>query len=678
MQVSLGAPPVSIQSALAHRLHQRDFADAQTGEKTLLDEFRQARLILSELGQRDVEPQKIIGTELGIGDVRCRIERDHLQPRTAAFVGQTSAHVVDHYLAHGLGSQREKMRASLQIAAARLRHFQIGLVNQTRRVQGMARRCLQLRMGHAFEFGINMDEQGLHGLGLSAAYCLDQCRDVAHRRAFPNPMDVEYRRAPENFAVRVGWVGGFPYSPVKGHSGSIRVNRRRAISTVLQGSLVMGSLCFTPLALAAKSIVVNSTTDLPDDDVGDNLCHTTANTCTLRAAVMQASNSDAAITDGVVITLPAGLYTLNLPIASGGGQLELSNPPFGTTYIKIIGAGAATTIIDGNAADRVVHISPLRPSLISGVTIRNGRPPGKTDSGGGILNEGYLALNSSIVSDNSAAYYGGGIANKGNLVMLASSIESNHAGLTGGGIWHESDTYYDNFINMFASTIASNTAQYAGGIFNGASMSITDSTIAENLAGDFGGGIFEGGGYSTFHANIYNSTIVGNVADANRDGVGSGGGIFAATTSTKLNIYNTIIAGNNFANSPIPDDCSGPIYTHARNLLGNKDGCTIVQVSGSWDLVNSLSLLGALQDNGGPTKTVALLPGSNAIDAGDPITGCRDSNSEQLATDQRLLPRNIGICDIGAYEYGAFDPTDVIFRNGFEPVPVVPVAVPSQ
>jgi hypothetical protein len=75
--------------------------------------------------------------------------------------------------------------------------------------------------------------------------------------------------------------------------------------------------------------------------------------------------------------------------------------------------------------------------------------------------------------------------------------------------------------------------------------------------------------------------------------------------------------------------------------------------NGPGDLSNTDPRLGPLQDNGGPTQTMALLPGSPAIDAGNPH-GCRDDSRHLLKTDQRGKPRpdkeDTGGCDIGAYE----------------------------
>ena len=67
-------------------------------------------------------------------------------------------------------------------------------------------------------------------------------------------------------------------------------------------------------------------------------------------------------------------------------------------------------------------------------------------------------------------------------------------------------------------------------------------------------------------------------------------------------------------------------------------------------------VLGPLQNNGGPTQTHALLPGSPAIDVGNAV--CTDANGDPLTTDQRGKPRSVDgngdgkrACDIGAVEF---------------------------
>ena len=74
---------------------------------------------------------------------------------------------------------------------------------------------------------------------------------------------------------------------------------------------------------------------------------------------------------------------------------------------------------------------------------------------------------------------------------------------------------------------------------------------------------------------------------------------------------------------------------------------------GPGDMRDTDPLLGPLQNNGGPTQTMALPSGSPAIDTGNP-TACTDSLGHLLKTDQRGMPRpdkeDTGGCDIGAYE----------------------------
>jgi hypothetical protein len=75
--------------------------------------------------------------------------------------------------------------------------------------------------------------------------------------------------------------------------------------------------------------------------------------------------------------------------------------------------------------------------------------------------------------------------------------------------------------------------------------------------------------------------------------------------------------------------------------------------SNTGDLNNTDPMLGLLQDNVGPTQTHVLLPGSPAIDAGNP-SGCTDSKGHLLKADQRGKPRpdkeDSGGCDMGADE----------------------------
>lgn len=123
------------------------------------------------------------------------------------------------------------------------------------------------------------------------------------------------------------------------------------------------------------------------------------------------------------IAVPAGTYTLTIAgtaeDAAATGDLDLSSK------LTITGAGPATTIIDGNQLDRVFDVLSDAEVTIAGLTIQNGQPIVVEQPGGGILNNGTLALNNVIVQDNRTTGDGGGIANNGRLTISSSTIRRN-------------------------------------------------------------------------------------------------------------------------------------------------------------------------------------------------------------------------------------------------------------
>src|SRR5262249_28272155 len=140
--------------------------------------------------------------------------------------------------------------------------------------------------------------------------------------------------------------------------------------------------------------------------------------------------------------------------------------------------------------------------------------------------------------------------------------------------------------------------------------------------GSSGGGIYNRG-----TATLNNSTVSGNEAEV-------GGDVYSLGM---LTTRNTIIAGNGARISP---DLSGALGSLGHNLIGNTSGGSGFHAT---DLLNVNPWLGPLQDNGGPTFTHALLPGSPALDAGD--------NADAPEFDQRGLPRIVAdTIDIGAFE----------------------------
>jgi predicted outer membrane repeat protein len=284
-------------------------------------------------------------------------------------------------------------------------------------------------------------------------------------------------------------------------------------------------------------------------------------------------------------------------------------------------------ILNDNSTLTIAHCTVNGNALVSGSSANN--------SGGGIYNSGTMTLNQVSVNSNNAIWggdpthipSGGGISNTGTMIIIAGTVQGNM------GFWSAGGIYNTGMLTITGSTISNNQTgnpghfgAYGGGIVNGGTMTIEDSTISGNtaLGGDIQGG--EGGGISGNNNTITNSTITGN--SALRGGGVAGGGNIAHTTfsnnsairdggalylTSPLELGNTILkagaSGVNIFNN------GGSLITHGYNVCSDNGSGFL---NGPGDQINTDPMLGPLQDNGGPTFTHALLPGSPAINAGDP------------------------------------------------------------
>lgn len=136
-----------------------------------------------------------------------------------------------------------------------------------------------------------------------------------------------------------------------------------------------------------------------------------------------------------------------------------------------------------------------------------------------------------------------------------------------------------------------------------------------------------------------------------------------ASATPNLFLRCSLFAGN--TGGTAPDVSSTISITSLGNNLVGVSGATVGFVAS--DLLNVAAGLGPLADNGGPTPTHALLPGSPAIDAGQACVLDRSCASDNLASnltaDQRGSPRPRGLgVDIGAFELSG----PLIFADGFE------------
>ena len=391
-----------------------------------------------------------------------------------------------------------------------------------------------------------------------------------------------------------------------------------------------------------------------------------------------------------ILYIDSGTVTINgLTIANGAGG---NNSFYGGIAVISATVTLNGSTVSGNTggflAAGIVNFGTMNlvNCTISGNSSENG--------GGGISNSGQMTLSGSTVSGNQSGDVGGGIVNLYLLTITNSTISGNVAS-GGAGI-------FNNYgqVTITGSTISGNTATFSGGgIYNDGvgdpapTITLVNSTVSANTITilDFntavGGGIFTGAG----NLQVINSTVSGN----------TGGGLFAQSGTTICSTVSVVVTDSTFsantsgntmlAGSIINSHYSGcqPSSVTIRNTIlatGSGQNCwtgpSVIGfindpiTDGGYNLENGYTcgftaasskpstdpLLGPLQDNGGPTATQALLPGSPAIDTGS----CTDLNGNTVATDQRGAPRPQGSgCDMGSFEYrppypftGFFQPVD--------------------
>jgi hypothetical protein len=317
-------------------------------------------------------------------------------------------------------------------------------------------------------------------------------------------------------------------------------------------------------------------------------------------------------------------------IALMNGELLISKA------LTIQGPGANLLTIDAGNASRVLRTDAHgRAISIFGLTFTRGQLTVSEPEGGGIRNDSNLTLTACTVSactlaaDFGSDAKGGGIYNAtGSLIQLVRCTLNGNS-VAGGASFHLGQPGSGN----------------GGALFNdqGAMASLQNCTITGNLAagGPMVCGVFGCMAGSGSGAGIYNAgdlvmaacTISSNSATADL-GAASGGGISSVGNSQ---ITNSIVAENTGGVSP---DAAGSFESNGFNLIGMSDGSAGFTAIGDQTGTIGAPLdpkLGPLQDNGGPTWSRALLPGSPAIDAGI---------SANLSTDQRGAVRTHDFPDI--------------------------------
>jgi hypothetical protein len=326
------------------------------------------------------------------------------------------------------------------------------------------------------------------------------------------------------------------------------------------------------------------------------------------------------------LTVRGCTFTANLALGGSGGS----------------GSGGGGGGLGGDAVGG--HGGPPNGGAAGTFGVPTGGKPGNGGFGGG----GGGGFNGTFPAAGGAGGFGGGGG--------AGGVFSAGPGGFGGGAGAGSPLAS---LRSGLLGVGGGGAGMGGAIFNdGGNVSVLDSTFTGNTAR--GGSGFQNGsglGGAVFSRNggvaVSDSTLFANAADA-------GGGLYAVADGgpTAVLVNNTALAGT----------AGGSDFQTAAN--GGQ-----LTVGGSGDPVQSpgagaeqltaprtglAALLGSLQNNGGPTPTLAPLPGSPLLNAGD-----NAAIPAGLATDQRGLPRVVGArVDVGAVEaqtlpaaVGVFDPT---------------------
>lgn len=371
--------------------------------------------------------------------------------------------------------------------------------------------------------------------------------------------------------------------------------------------------------------------------------------------IISGANSFRVFDLGNVTVNISNLSIRNGNISGLGGAINMSDAtnPSGTNLTL------TNVFFSSNHADYGGAIYEPRGTL----TIINSNFSGNTAgiSGGAILEErsgSILVVDNSIFNNNTAVDDGGAMGLV-SVAFISHSTFSGNSAAFGGAISKVvlGDLHLNN--NVFDNNAATGqTTSMGGAIYiyqNVGTATLTNVTLSGNSARNDGGGIHANLGT----INLNNVTITNNTADSDNDGNGDGGGIFRL--SATVQVQNSIIAGNfdtpgNTGAGTINPDCSGMFSSQGYNLIGRNDGCSSFVNGVNGDKVgNGASpinpLLGALANNGGSTRTHALLPGSPAINASNPLPP-GSGGFACAASDQRGVARPQGsACDMGAFEF---------------------------
>lgn len=304
-------------------------------------------------------------------------------------------------------------------------------------------------------------------------------------------------------------------------------------------------------------------------------------------------NTHTIYNDHGTVTVTASTLLNNFGILENGGSMIVQDSLFQDNGGALQNYGGGMLTISNTV---------LRGSLYGAIDVVGGQ---------------VVLTRTSIIGTVASNAQSGGIDNMSYLTMFDSAILDNFSYNSAGAIHNEPWGH----ATLIRTTIAGNTGM-VGGIYNEGEMSILNSTLVRNSGID-GGAIVN---VTSGSADLNHVTIVSNTSSA------------VAGINSPLSVV-TIRASLLAANSPGGNCGNGTNVVSSGWNLSSDRSCALSQVT---DLTGTSPLLGDFGYHRGANQTVALLPGSPALDRY--VTDCPDTDQRQVSR-----PRGVG-CDIGAYE----------------------------
>ncbi len=344
-----------------------------------------------------------------------------------------------------------------------------------------------------------------------------------------------------------------------------------------------------------------------------NLTETPSLLVTLAGDVSNAQDNQTSLREALIYAQSlGGAQTISFAGGLAGQTITLSSGWSGAGDASALVVSTAVTIqgiTDGTAMTLAVGAGvPRRHFYVSGT--------------------GVLTLQNVTLTGGNCPSGGGAIFSQGLLNVDGCTFTGNTSAQEGGALWNYGAGTQTQVKN---STFAGNTSVQNGGAISTACelLKLMNVTIADNsITGTVGGGIHQFNGTT----RLVNTIVARNTANGSPNNVTS--------------ILNPLDAANSF-NNLLGADVAGPSgsgLTHGVN--GNKVGIAVASLG-----------LGTLANNGGLTRTVALLPGSPAVNGGTAI------GAPTIDQRGKLRPQ-FGVVDIGAYEQTPFDTGQTIVNVG--------------